>query len=292
MSALNYSLNDLIRNNKEGSYSTHANRALRLNQSINRLQELGYKPSNIRNLQGKHVRALVADWQKQKLSAGTIKNRVSDLRWLSRKIGNPRIVERDNSAYNIDRRQYVNNNINTAKELDNAKLQRITDEYTKYSLKLQAEFGLRREEAIKIQPDIADRGSHLHLQGSWCKGGRPRDVPVLTQSQRDLLNEIQRFCAENDCKSLIPKESTYKQQLKTYEYQTDRAEIHKNHGLRHAYAQQRYLDLTGRECPKNGGLTSRQLSPEDRKIDYESRLQISEELGHSREAITAVYLGR
>ena len=85
---------------------------------------------------------------------------------------------------------------------------------------------------------------------------------------------------------------TYSQQLKAYEYQTEKVGLDKNHGLRHQYAQDRYLELTGRECPKNGGLTSRQLSPEDRKIDYESRLQISEELGHSREAITAVYLGR
>lgn len=125
-----------------------------------------------------------------------------------------------------------------------------------------------------------------------CKGGREREIPIRNEAQRALLNEVKMFVNERGDKSLIPRDLTYIQQLKTYEYQTEKSGIEKNHGLRHQYAQDRYLEITGRECPKNGGLRSRQLLPEDRKIDYEARLQISEELGHSREAITAVYLGR
>jgi hypothetical protein len=34
------------------------------------------------------------------------------------------------------------------------------------------------------------------------------------------------------------------------------------------------------------------LSPAQRSLDHEARLTISEELGHEREAISAVYLGR
>lgn len=292
MSKLNRSLEDLITNNKEGSFSTHANRSNRLRQSINQLQELGYKPSNIRNLQGKHVRALVENWKSSGLNAGTIKNRVSDLRWLSRKIDNPRIVERENSSYGIERRQYVNNDKNIAKTLDNSALKNISDPYVVQSLKLQEAFGLRREEAIKFQPQLADRGSHIHLQGSWCKGGREREVPIRNEEQRKLLNEVKAFCKANGSNSLIPSALTYKQQLKSYEYQTDKAGITENHGLRHAYAQARYKELTGRESPKNGGSKSSELSPQQKEIDYQARMAISAELGHGREAITAVYLGR
>jgi hypothetical protein len=63
-------------------------------------------------------------------------------------------------------------------------------------------------------------------------------------------------------------------------------------GLRHAYAQQRYVELTGWKAPAAGGPLSKTLTPEQRDQDREVRLIISKELGHEREQITAVYLGR
>ena len=41
-----------------------------------------------------------------------------------------------------------------------------------------------------------------------------------------------------------------------------------------------------------GGFTPRAKTPEQREADYDARVLISSELGHSREAITAAYLGR
>ena len=63
-------------------------------------------------------------------------------------------------------------------------------------------------------------------------------------------------------------------------------------GLRHAYAQQRYEELTGWKSPAAGGPAAKSLSSEQRKLDREVRLIISRELGHQREQVTAVYLGR
>jgi hypothetical protein len=82
------------------------------------------------------------------------------------------------------------------------------------------------------------------------------------------------------------------QQLRIYEGQTLRAGLSQLHGLRHAYAQQRYEELTGWKAPAAGGPTSKILTPEQRDEDREARLIISKELGHEREQITAVYLGR
>jgi hypothetical protein len=59
------------------------------------------------------------------------------------------------------------------------------------SLRLQRAFGLRREEALKLQPRWADRGDHLHLKASWTKGGRERTVPIRTKEQRALLEQSQ-----------------------------------------------------------------------------------------------------
>jgi len=47
-----------------------------------------------------------------------------------------------------------------------------------------------------------------------------------------------------------------------------------------------------RRAAAAGGPRSRDLTPSQRELDREARLTISEELGHEREQITAVYLGR
>lgn len=294
VSRLERSLTNFMASNKEGSFATHNNRIERLTQAMRTLnKELGYRHlKNIRDLKGRHVRGLVENWKEKGLSTGTIKNRMSDLRWIAKKIENPRIVERTNQAYGIENRKYVKNDTNIAKILDKSGLSKITDKRVELSLKMQEAFGLRREEAIKIQPEIADKGDKLELSSSWTKGGRAREIPIRTEQQRELLNDVKQFCRDNGEKSLIPKDSSYIQQLRSYEYQTEKTGIDKNHGLRHQYAQERYRELTGRECPKNGGLTSRKLSPEQKDQDLKARLTISKELGHNREEITAIYLGR
>ncbi len=64
------------------------------------------------------------------------------------------------------------------------------------------------------------------------------------------------------------------------------------HSLRHAYAQTRYQQLTGWPAPACGGSTSKRLTPKQRQTDLKARLIISKEMGHTREQITATYLGR
>ena len=85
---------------------------------------------------------------------------------------------------------------------------------------------------------------------------------------------------------------SYRDQLNRFKAQTARAGIDRVHGLRHHYAQARYVELTGWKAPAEGGPTSKQLSPGQKRIDRVARLTISRELGHEREQIAAVYLGR
>jgi hypothetical protein len=157
------------------------------------------------------------------------------------------------------------------------------------SLRLQQAFGLRREEAIKFMPSVADKGDHLQLKPSWTKGGKARQIPIRTEEQRKLVNLVHKLAGKG---SLIPSSRNYVQQLRIYEGHTNRAGLSRLHGLRHAYAQARYRELTGWDAPAAGGPTAKQLSTQQRSIDREARLMISKELGHEREQITAVYLGR
>lgn len=142
---------------------------------------------------------------------------------------------------------------------------------------------------MKFRVSYADQGDHIRLRGSWCKGGRPRTVPALTPKQRVLLAEVHRVTGDG---SLIPPWLRYVDQLQRFKFATSKAGISKTHGLRHHYAQWRYRNLTGWPAPVAGGPGLRQLTSAQRAIDRQVRLQISAELGHGREAITTVYLGR
>ncbi len=68
--------------------------------------------------------------------------------------------------------------------------------------------------------------------------------------------------------------------------------LSKCHGLRQAYAQRRYHELTGGLlCPIESGMPVRLLSKEDRAKDRKARDLITRELGHSRRAILKIYVG-
>ena len=138
-------------------------------------------------------------------------------------------------------------------------------------------------------PAWADRGDQLVLKSCWTKGGRERVIPIRTAEQRRVLDKAKLLAGTG---SLIPKGMRYVEQLKRFETQCQKAGIHHVHGLRHHYAQARYRELTGWECPANGGPKSRQLTAEQKLIDREARMTITQELGHGRLQVVAVYIGK
>ncbi len=288
MKNLNYQLRKLCRDNRDGGFSTQATRSRILDLIANQLHELGYRHMQPKSLKPKHAEALVAHWRGQGISIGTLKNRLAALRWWAGKVNKQNVIARDNTAYGIGSRTYVAEH-SKAQALDEGKLALIKDPYVRMSVRLQAAFGLRREEAIKFRPVYAIRDDHIALKASWTKGGRARTIPITNDEQRRLLEQAKALAGGG---SLIPADRNYVQQLRRYEHQTARAGLKKLHGLRHGYAQRRYQELTGQPCPAQGGPRSKELTPEQRARDTEARLKISSELGHSREAITAVYLGR
>ncbi|MCX7214505.1 MAG: integrase domain-containing protein [Burkholderiales bacterium] len=288
MRDLNYQLKQLCRRNRDGSFATQRDRERVLDLVANQLQEAGFRHLGATSLKPKHVDGLVARWQAEGLAVGTIKNRMAELRWWAEKIGKSNVIARDNHHYGIGNRQHVTN-VSKARELLGSDLARVTDPYTAMSLRLQATFGLRREESIKIRLEWADRGNILALKDTWTKGGRAREVPVRNAEQRQLLDEAKAIAGRG---SLIPADKTYAEQLGRFEHQCAAAGIHRVHGFRHQYAQVRYRELTGWAAPAAGGPRSRELTAEQKGIDREARLTISAELGHEREQVTAVYLGR
>jgi integrase len=285
---LQFDIHQMCLRNRDGSFSTRAARERALDLCARQLKGLGYGQMRAQSLKPKHVEALVGLWTAEGVAAGTLKNRLAYLRWWAEKVGRESVIPGENASLGIPERSLMSAE-GRQLALDADKLVLIGDERVKLSLLLQAEFGLRREESIKFQPGYAIRGNMLHLKASWTKGGLAREIPIRTADQRWVLEQVKNLAGKG---SLIPDERTYIQQVRVYEGELRKAGISRAHGLRHTYAQRRYEDLAGWKSPHAGGPKSKDLTPAQRATDRAVRLAVSAEMGHAREEITAVYLGR
>lgn len=294
MKKLEHKILQICNRNRDGSHATQANRKAILSLCVEQLGQAGYKVNELKphDLKGRHINALVKRWQNDGVSAGTMKNRMSALRWLAEKIDNKGLIK-SNAELGIENRQYITNenkslSLTDAKNVDLSKL----SPHVALSTELQQAFGLRREESMKFQPVFALDGyspaiaDKIMIKPSWAKGGRYREIPITNDHQRELLGRVQALAGNG---SLIPADKSYRQHKNTFEYETRQAGIGQTHGLRHLYAQNRYHELTGFLCPAVGGV--RELSPNEKELDQQARQQISNELGHGRLQITGVYLG-
>jgi len=68
--------------------------------------------------------------------------------------------------------------------------------------------------------------------------------------------------------------------------------IRKAHGLRHYYAQPRYIILSNGLTPPKLNIGEKpKLTAAERELDLSARLTVSKELGHTRLDITHIHLG-
>ncbi len=288
-----FSINELVKKANVHSFASQADMRHMLYRCIKDLHELGYKLGHIKGLKARHVFVLVEHWKSQGKNPGTIKNYMSKLRRTASILNDRKLVKPDNAAYNIDKRSYVPT-INKA--IHHINLSKCTDLYIRLSLESQALFGLRREESMKFILSEAYHGDSLAIKPSWTKGGIGRTLKITNDAQRQWLDKV--ACQVKPGESLIPIDRTYKQHLSHYEAQAKAMGVNKLHGLRHAYAQRRYRELTqffdpskqGMACPLDGGKNPKLLSPLEKEIDRKARQIISHELGHSRLSITKIYL--
>jgi hypothetical protein len=311
MSPLQWDFHQQIKHNRDGSFATQTARSRTLDLAARELRELGYSNLRAQNLGQRHLKALVEKWRTEGRTAATMKNRMSHIRWSCEKAGRSGVAGITNDALGIERRTFVAKE-SKASAFERGQLDQVRDAHLRMSLRMQSAFGLRREECMKIRPQMAERDGKLCLQASWTKGGRAREILIRTDEQRQVLREAQQLAGAG---SLIPASRSYVQQLRLYERQTAEAGISKAHGLRHHYAQQRYLELTGRQAPavlaslakmeraemvgQSGHMTrlnfvTPTLPPGFQHAgmsDADARQVISRELGHERVAITTTYLG-
>ena len=286
MRQLNFDLKTLLAENPERGFVTRRDRAFILDQAADLLHELGFRRLRATGLRRKHANALVREWRRQGLSIGTVKNRMAALRWWAKRIGRPGVVG-TNTEHGIGNRTHVTNE-DRSRRLDADRLERVTDAHVRMSLRLQDAFGLRREEAIKFMPTYADRGDRVAIKATWAKGGRAREIPIRNERQREVLDAARRLAGAG---AMIAGGRNYQGQRKVYEKQTAAAGLERMHGLRHAYAMDRYRELTGWKASAAGGPRQRSMSPAMRRIDRSARQCIARELGHDRIGVVSQYCG-
>ncbi len=264
-----------------------------LNRCVKDLHELGFKLAHIKGLKPKHVHVLVAHWKTQGKNTATIKNSMSKLRKAAQAMEKPHLLKPTNDAYQIEKRSYAPKHNKAIHHIDFSK---CTDPHIQLSIEGQALFGLRREESMKFVLSEAWNDRNLKIKPSWTKGGIGRTLSITNEKQRQWLIEVSRMIKPGQ--SLIPVDRTYKQHLSHYQTQTKAMGLSKLHGLRHAYAQRRYHELTraldpkgqGLLCPMAGGVSSKNLKGFEKNLDRQARMILTRELGHSRISVTKIYI--
>lgn len=308
MARFTYNLKYIFQYNKDGSGLTQNKRYNTLDLIGRQLHEGGYKIKDPHNLKPKHISYLISRWKNEGLETSTIKDRLSQIRWLLIKVNKESIIPKDNVSLGIGRRVYVDNKDKAIRLNDSGvleKINKIENNNLKLQIELAANFGLRFEEASKFKPHEADKGDYI-LVHYGTKGGQDRSVPIQTEQQRDFLNKCKLAIDKHS--SMIPKEYTYIKWQKMAYNEFKAIGLSKTssersfHALRHGYAQDFYMKRTGWDsCPVHFAnpeeweqhiKTKYELSDENfKEKDTEGRIATAEVLGHHREDIVAQYIG-
>ncbi|MCX7091734.1 MAG: integrase domain-containing protein [Legionellales bacterium] len=290
-----YSINECLKQLKGYSFASRADMRHMLNRCIKDLHELGFNLAHVKGLKPKHIHVLVEHWKAQNKNPATIKNYMAKLRKMAVLLDKPQLIKPSNDTYQIPRRSYVPTHNKAIHQVDFSK---CTDPMIRLSLEAQSLFGLRREESMKLIISEAWIGDSLRIKPSWTKGGIGRTLHITNNDQQQWLIKANQQVPSG--RSLIPSSRTYKQHLSRYQIQTKQMGLSKCHGLRHAYAQRRYYEVTqqfdpnkkGWLSPIAGGMPSKSLKAHQKNIDHKTREIISRELGHSRRSITKIYCGK
>jgi len=181
----------------------------------------------------------------------------------------------------------------------------VIDSRVAAQLALLLAFGLRRKEAVMFMPHSAvvpsesvpisqhasDRYAVFLRVQRGTKGGRLRFVAIRNDDQRKALDLALQFAPRPSSHVGHPGLSL-KQSLKRFDNVMQKAGITKRqlgvtaHGLRHQFAHEFHVELTGEQAPVRGGDVC--ADPHVLKVALQ---EIARELGHNRPQISHAYVG-
>ena len=273
-----------------------------------------YRSFEPRRLKENQVEAMALLWEARELSAGTIANYLSYLRTWCQWTGRPPQTVRD-AAYYFGEDSVLAHRRQAAEEdhswiaagIDHATVLLSIATICPY-VAIQTEFsrlfGARPKEARCLRPHeavipiteaIADdipegcTATHCLRFERGTKGGRVRDVPIVTQAQWDLINRAKAMVAPGQHLG----RPGFSLKANTAQYYRVLAKVGitrklvgtSGHGLRHERAGNAYQADAGVPPPVRGGVAP------DRETDRRARAAVAKLLGHNRYQISSCYLG-
>jgi hypothetical protein len=131
------------------------------------------------------------------LSPGRMANHATAMRLICRAIGKPEIVP-SNSKLGCAR-DLANRTKHADERMDNAKVAEVRtklSEPNRIAYDMARHFGLRQKESL-LSHRLVERDGATWLQVEGAKGGRPRQVPVETVEQREILERNHAYRASH-----------------------------------------------------------------------------------------------
>lgn len=279
---LNEQIDKVFRHTRQGSIKTRYRYEDGMNHFAKFLAET-FKKQNLNKIENKHLQAYVEQMQESGYSKSYITTNLSAIRFFvdvrggnSKKIS----INRELGVLPRTREDRVGSN----KAWNDTEVKRFI-EYAnnknefRYAdmVNLSYSHGLRVHEVTRLDKsqlgDALEKG-FLTVKG---KGGLIRSIPL---SNKELVERLYKETKSGEKVFINKEEKTHKVinnlQVFIYNHNKEFRNSDKSltfHGLRHAYAQRRYRELTQK------GFN-----------DYSARLKVSRELGHFRVEITDIYL--
>lgn len=265
-----------------------------------------------RQLANRHIEVMVDRWIERGLATATIHNYLSFLRTFASWIGKPGMVREPQYYVGTESEHAHRTQVATcdhswtARNVDiGAKIAEISalDPWVGLQVELCAQFGMRGKEARHFRPHTAvipreaanpsDAAAFPECEtfvriSHGTKGGRPRDVPLVTESQRALLDRVTAAVAPGMYVGR-PGVTSLQAQSRFY-YVIRKCGISKKelgvvaHGLRHQHVNDAFEVDAGGPSPVRGAVTRTER-------DEIARQRAARVLGHNRLEVTSCYLG-
>lgn len=282
------------KHNRQGSYDTKK----RYFQAVDRFCRFLSKEFALQkfaNISNKHLAAYVEFQKNRGVTDKTLKTDLSAIRFFHDKFDSTRyILQTDNELLGANKLSRSGQN-KAWSHREFQSFQALCKDMGNVRMAAAAALarreGLRIHETLKIDRSAAEKAlktGEVIIKG---KGGKIRSVPISSESAQllhELIQDVERgnklFVQEGEKTHLVIKQfqnfiNRHREKFQDPE-RAARIENGENikmnvtfHGLRHAYAQDRY------EEAKERGLN-----------DRDARLEVSRLLGHERDEVTRIYI--
>jgi len=236
-----------------------------------------YGLNSIKDLKPKHVERYFAELRSRNLSPGRMANHATAMRMLCRMMGKSDIVPSNRElgcARNLgNRTKHADVRMDAAKAAS-VRAQLSPAHQIAYDLAMH--FGLRQKESLlSVETVHRDGKDFLVVQGG--KGGRPRQVPVITEAQRAVLAQNNAYRNGNDGK-LIDASKSLKQGIRQLQNELAAAGATRNSGANMHTLRREWIIERCQEILQ---------VPEARRPDLVAELV--EQVGHGRAEVLRAY---